>query len=56
MAPMRKGERFRGVLTRRGIGVVFGKVHGSLEITAIVQGFGVEDDQADTPVEDVVVS
>lgn len=55
MEPMRKGEGSREVLTRRGIGVVFGKVHGSLEITAIVQGFGVEDDQADIPVEDIVV-
>lgn len=43
-------------LTRRRIRIVFGKVHGGSEITAIVERLGVKDDQADIPVEDVLVS
>jgi len=41
--------------TRRGIRVVAGKLHSSREVTAVVQGFGIKNDQADFPIEYVFI-
>lgn len=38
-----------------GIGVVGGKFHVSEEVTAVVEGVGVDDYEGDGPVQDVIV-
>ena len=40
---------------RGGVGVVFGEFHAGEEVAAIVEGVGVNDDEGDGPVEDVVL-
>lgn len=39
----------------RGVGVVVGEVHLGFEVAAVVERIGVDDDEGDVPVEDVVV-
>ena len=39
----------------RGVGVVLGEVHLGFEISAVVEGIGVDDDESNVPVEDVIV-
>lgn len=41
--------------TRWGIRVVRGEGHRGFEIAAVVQGIGVDDDQGNIPVKDVVI-
>ena len=40
---------------RRGVGVVLGEVHLGFEVSAVVQGIGVDDDESNVPVEDIIV-
>ncbi len=47
----RKGFR---CLTRRRVWVVFRKLHFRLQVTAVEEGVGVDDDQGDIPVEDII--
>ena len=39
----------------RGVGVVLGEVHLGFEIATVVERVGVDDDESDVPVEDVIV-
>lgn len=39
----------------RGVGVVLGEVHLGFEVATVVEGIGVDDDESDVPVEDVIV-
>lgn len=48
-------DRVKNERTRRGIGVVSGELHSSREVTAVVHGFGIENDQADFPIEHVFI-
>ena len=40
---------------RRGVGVVLGEVHLGFEISAVIEGVRVDDDESNVPVEDVIV-
>jgi hypothetical protein len=48
-------KEHREGLTRRGVWVVLGELHGRLEVTAVVQRVRVQYDKADVPVEDIFV-
>lgn len=39
----------------RGVGVVLGEVHLGFEVATIVERIGVNDDEGDVPVEDIVL-
>ena len=39
----------------RRVGVVLGEVHLGFEVATVVEGVGVDDDESDVPVEDVIV-
>ncbi len=39
----------------RGVGVVWGEVHFGFEVAAVIEGIGVDDDEGDVPVENVVL-
>ncbi len=39
----------------RGVGVVWGEVHLGFEVAAVIEGIGVDDDEGDVPVENVVL-
>ena len=39
----------------RGVGVVLGEVHLGFEVATVVEGIGVDDDESNVPVEDVIV-
>ena len=39
----------------RGVGVVLGEIHLGFEVAAVVERIGVDDDEGDVPVENVVV-
>jgi hypothetical protein len=48
-------KEHREGLTRRGVWVVLGELHGRLEVTAVVQRVRVQYDKADVPLEDIFV-
>lgn len=48
-------DRVKNERTRRGIGVVPGELHSSREVTAVVHGFGIENDETDFPIENVFI-
>lgn len=39
----------------RGVGVVLGEVHLGFEVATVVERVGVDDDEGDVPIEDVVL-
>ena len=39
----------------RGVGVVLGEVHLGFEVATVVERVGVDDDESDVPVEDVII-
>lgn len=39
----------------RGVGVVLGEVHPGFEVATVVERVGVDDDEGDVPIEDVVL-
>ena len=38
----------------RGVGIVVGEVHLGFEVATVVEGIGIDDDESDVPVEDVI--
>ena len=51
---MRDRDRI-GKLTRRRVWIVSRKGHDGLEITAVVERVGIQDNESDVPVEDIVI-
>lgn len=38
-----------------GVRVIVGEIHLGFEVAAVIQGIGVDDDESDVPVEDVII-
>lgn len=39
----------------RGVGVVVGEIHLGFEVTAVIKGIGVDDNESDVPVENIII-
>lgn len=39
----------------RGVGVIVGEVHLGFEITTIIERIGVDDDESNVPIKDIIV-